>query len=368
MTLTTDTLTDAVRRLPKASAAIPILQSVRFTPGQVAATDLESTVWVDVPHDVDVLAARDPLTQALQAAPKGAPTTLTVQGGELVVKAARFEAAIPTFDVASYPTLPTPAPESADGFVLDPADLEAAVQTSVFASRDKTRPVLTGVHVTWGPGGVEVGATDSYRLGAVTIGKGAVTGKGEFLAPPEAFTGVDRDEPVSFRVAAGNTAVTVRGTGVVSVHRLIDGQYPDFEKLIPPAESCTFLRFAAGANLDDLTRFIDANAKQSGKGVTIIRFTFTAGSPEGEARVIIDQGVTCAIRFNLDEAWGGDTLTIGVDAAKLADLHKWFTGGRVGLIAPFRPVVFDIDGRRGLLMPVRIDAAPPVAAAAAAAA
>ena len=70
---------------------------------------------------------------------------------------------IHTYSAEDFPQLP-----DVESLALQPVDREALLETiarvSKSASRDESRPVLTGILVRFEPGKLVMAATDSYRL------------------------------------------------------------------------------------------------------------------------------------------------------------------------------------------------------------
>jgi len=152
---------------------------------------------------------------------------------------------------ASFPEL-VGFPDEAEGsFTLDAAKLAEAISSvAPTASTDNTRPVLTGVLMTFSSDRAALVATDSYRM-AVYSGKleGAPK-EGQAIIPAKALREVARLRgmgPDRIEVAITPNAAMFRVGGVMLATRLIAGQFPDHEKLMPAG--ATFAKeYAADAN------------------------------------------------------------------------------------------------------------------------
>src|SRR5207302_3403248 len=135
------------------------------------------------------------------------------------------------------PTLPSPEPDTR---LERPAD--ACVQTvsrvARSASRDETRPVLTGIQVSASERELRMVATDSYRLSVKeTALEEPLASAFEVNVPARALQELAR---VSAGVEEGKLAVSVLQNqvvfgldGVVLSSRLIDGQFPNYRQLLP---------------------------------------------------------------------------------------------------------------------------------------
>ena len=129
-------------------------------------------------------------------------------------------------------------------FSVPTAQLVAAVK-SVFpaVSSDDQRPVLTGVFFSFDEGRATMAATDGYRL-AVNEAKleGAVGAAGTALIPGRALKELVKlcELGEEANVALTENAAIFSVRGVVLSTRLIDGNYPAYEKLLPEASEREF--------------------------------------------------------------------------------------------------------------------------------
>jgi DNA polymerase-3 subunit beta len=146
---------------------------------------------------------------------------------------------IPESDLLEIP----PAVALCDA-VLRASDFCAAVaRVTKAASNDQTRPVLTGVLMRIDEDGLTMVATDSYRL-AVARAPLSDTPAGpwdgiaprEALVPSRAFAEFSR---VVSALDAGRVEIALsehavfRASGASLISRLIEGQFPDFRKILP---------------------------------------------------------------------------------------------------------------------------------------
>jgi DNA polymerase-3 subunit beta len=115
------------------------------------------------------------------------------------------------------------------------ADFKKALSQVVFAaSADDARPVLNGVYFHSSGGRAVVAATDSYRLAENKLSK--VTKQVNFLVPASAAHDLLRivsDSDKEVVVTHDDQQVLFHVGDVSLVARLIEGNYPDYRKLIP---------------------------------------------------------------------------------------------------------------------------------------
>ncbi|MBU0981973.1 DNA polymerase III subunit beta [Patescibacteria group bacterium] len=136
-----------------------------------------------------------------------------------------------------FPSLPKI--EGAQSFFLPAAALKDAIEQVAFsASTNISRPVLTGV--LWKIDGdkMRLVATDSYRLSEKTLVFEKDTGvKMEMIVPSRTTQELAKilagSEEKELEVLASKNQVMFKIGGIEVISRLIDGNYPDYEKILP---------------------------------------------------------------------------------------------------------------------------------------
>lgn len=166
----------------------------------------------------------------------GLLTTLTCASGRYQMRG---------LDAQEFPELP--AIEDGELAHLSTEALIDGLRGSLFsASTDETKQVLTGVHVSLQPDGLEFAATDGHRLAVVqTINQdteGATTSKTENDAslnvtiPAKALQELMKmlgQSGASVAVRFDQGQVVFEWTDQRLTSRLLEGQYPNYRQLIP---------------------------------------------------------------------------------------------------------------------------------------
>ncbi len=124
-------------------------------------------------------------------------------------------------------------------FELTQRDLHSILSQTVFAtSRDETRPILTGALFRITSGGLEVVATDTYRLALRSMAADIpIEDSRTAIISQRALNEVLRivdpesEEPVTLSLSDTQVAFLIGGVSVGS--RLIEGQFPSYEKVLP---------------------------------------------------------------------------------------------------------------------------------------
>lgn len=239
-----DSLSDAVSTAQRAVAsrtgALPVLSGLQVTlrPGEVEFTgsDLELTIRSKVKAQVEgegsaVLVARllvDTLSKL-----KADTVTVEIGDDQAKIEGGRFRTEIRTLAAADFPRLPEPEGDAAK---VAGAPLSDGLRQIVpAASRDDARPILTGVLIAATAEGVRLVATDSYRLAVRDLEGISLLPEGRtVLVGAKGLGELQRllgDGEVE--VFLGDRYVTFRLEGTELTARLIEGDFPNYQQLIP---------------------------------------------------------------------------------------------------------------------------------------
>ncbi len=355
-----DTLADAVattqRTVASRSGALPVLQDLRLSATEsgleLIGSDLEITNRVHIPADVEetgVAVVPKLLGEIVRRLEPG-PVTVSVTGDEAVVTAGRFSTSLRLKPAEDYPRL---ASTEGNGVRVDAAQFEAALRQVVrAASKDDLRPILTGVLLTAHAGGLRLVATDSYRLavrdlrGVSMLQEGQrvlVAAKG--LAEVQRLAGdgeievVLRDRDVVFRTSRAEVTA-----------RLIEGEFPNYEQLIPSGYP-NRLTVSRESLLDALDRVQIVGQNRDNAAVRL------SMGAEGLELSMSAQDVGNA-HESLDAKFEGSELTVAFNPMFLRDGTEAVDGPEVTLetIDPLKPATLhaaEAGDFLYLLMPVR---------------
>ena len=223
------------------------------------------------------------------------------------------------------------------------------------ASRDETRPVLTGILVSATGDELRMVATDSYRLSVKeTKLESPLAGAFEANVPARALQELSRivgaAEDAALSVAVRTNQVIFEAGGVVLSSRLIDGQFPNHRQLLPDAFEHD-LQLASG-EITDVVRRISLLAQKNAP----LRLAFS----EGELTVSARTPDVGEARETLPVPFQGEPLEIGFNPEFLRDGLEAIDSGDVllRLISPLRPGLIEAADGSGfvyLLMPIRLN-------------
>ncbi len=274
------------------------------------------------------------------------------QDVELVAGNATFHIRILRGD--DFPPFPEPDPDSAVELPAD-AFVATALKVAGSASRDETRPVLTGILVSASDRELRMVATDSYRLSVKeTTLEAPLTSGFEVNVPARALqelarlVGHDQDEALSVSVRQNQVLFTL-GRVVLS-SRLIDGQFPNYRQLLP--ETFEHELRLAGPELTEVVRRISLLAQKNAP----LRLAFA----EGELTVSAQTPDVGEARESMPVAFTGEPLEIGFNPEFLRAGLEAIDEGDVllKLISPLRPGLIESGDEsrfRYLIMPIRLN-------------
>jgi DNA polymerase-3 subunit beta len=263
--------------------------------------------------------------------------------------------------IEDFPRLPTGPGEGAT--VISAAAFARTVErVARAASRDETRPVLTGILVSVGDAELRMVATDSYRLSVrETELEEKPASTFEANVPARALQEVSRivreADAENVAASAQDNQVVFGIDGVVLSSRTIEGQFPNYQQLLPES-------YEHELRLDKMeflavVRRVGLMAQRNAP----LKLRFEKGSVEVSAQTA-DVGEASE---SIPVDYGGDALEIGFNPQFLQDGLESVDGNELvlKLISPLRPGLLEAEpagaGTEGdgrflyLIMPVRLN-------------
>jgi len=326
---------------------------------ELRATDMEIGLRltldasVQTPGDV-VLPARL-LLDVVRALP-GPDVSITLrpveQDVEIVSGAATFQ--LRTLRNDDFPHLPTPS--GANTFALDAAPFIDTVQrVARSASRDETRPVLTGILVWASDHDLRMVATDSYRLSVKTTRlanplSAAIEANVPARALGELVRIAQQTEADTITVERTDNQIIFSVDGAVLSSRLIDGQFPNYQLLLP--DTADHELRVDREELAEVVRRVSLLAQKNAP----LRLAFS----EGQLLVSAHTPDVGEAREALPVPFAGEPFEIGFNADFLRDGLESVESPEVviKLTGPLRPgLIESADGGEFvyLVMPIRLN-------------
>jgi DNA polymerase III subunit beta len=326
---------------------------------ELQATDMELGVRVTAEGSVEregtvVLPGRL-LVDVVRSLPKD-DLTLEYRSSEgdveLVSGPSRFH--LRTLPADEFPKLP----EAGDASVMrvpSQAFVETVGRVARSASRDETRPHLTGVLVSASERELRMVATDSYRLSVKeTSLEEALDGSLEANVPARTLQELSRistsEGGDQIEIAALEHQVIFRVGRVTLSSRLVEGRFPNYKQLLP--EQFEHELHVSGPELLEVVRRISLLAQKNAP----LRLRFADGALQVSAQTpdIGEASESLPVPFDgeaLEIGFNPDFLRDGLESAESDDLI-------LKLISPLRPGLIqsgDDGGFMYLVMPIRLN-------------
>jgi len=323
----------------------------------LAATDMELSLRLSLDATVDgdgatVVPGRLLVDIARLLPPGEVTLEHRAEEGTLKLTCGPASYALNTFGVEDFPRLPEL--EGDESFSVErQAFLDTVAKVSRSASRDESRPVLTGILVRFEAGRLVMAATDSYRLSVKeTVLEGGPGRELEAIVPARALGELSRVAQAAasdtIEIGIRDNQVVFEVDGVVLTARRIDGQFPNYKQLVPEA-------FEAEVELprDEFLDVVRRTALMAQRK-SPLRLRFE----EGQVTVSAQTQDVGEAQESLPVAYGGDTLEIGFNADFLRDGLESVSEdkARLKLISPLRPGLIQGEGDDFLylIMPIRL--------------
>jgi DNA polymerase-3 subunit beta len=254
-----------------------------------------------------------------------------------------------TYAAEDFPRLP-----DVETLKLNPIDRDALLETvgrvSRSASRDESRPVLTGILVRFEEDKVIMAATDSYRLAVKETPAAAGMPELEAIIPARALQELSRLAASADEVQLGllENHVVFGADGAWLTTRRIDGQFPNYRQLMP--EQFEHELQLPREELLDVVRRVSLMAQRNSP----LRLRFA----EGELTISAQTPDVGEAREALPAPFNADPLEIGFNADFLRDGLESVDSQtvRFKLISPLRPAVLEGEtpDYTYLIMPIRL--------------
>jgi DNA polymerase III subunit beta len=350
-----------VARVASTRSAVQALSGVQVEASdevELRATDMEVGLRVPLEAQVErpgsvVLPARLLLdvVRQLPAGDVSLEQRASENDVELVAGSSRFH--LRTLRSEDFPPLPEPG---GDEVVTVPAAafVETIARVSRSASRDETRPILTGILVSATGDELRMVATDSYRLSVKETRLDAPLEAGfEANVPARALEELARlvhDDGEPIRIGVRTNQVVFEVGRLTLSSRLIDGQFPNYRQLLP--ETYEHELTVDRAELLEVVRRISLMAQKNAP----LRLSFA----EGEVRVSAQTPDVGEASEPMPVPFGGEPFEIGFNPEFLvAGLESAGSDDvRLKLISPLRPGLVEAADGSGflyLIMPIRLN-------------
>lgn len=347
-----------VARAVSTRSAVHVLQGVllRAEAGRLhlAATDMELSLRTSLEAEVDdegaIVVPGRLLVDISRLLPAGeVEIEYRAEEGTVRVECGPASYRLHTYSVEDFPRLPEV--EGLQKFSVDRAALlDTIARVSRSASRDESRPVLTGILVRFEGSKLVMAATDSYRLSVKETDLVGAAPDLEAIIPARALGELTRIavEGDTVEIGVQENQIVFQTDGALLTTRRIDGQFPNYKQLVP--ETFEHEVKVSRAELLEVVRRTAVMAQRN----TPLRLRFA----EGELTISAQTQDVGEARESLPVPFAGEPMEIGFNAEFLRDGVESVLSDEVTLklISPLRPGLLqgEADDFWYLIMPIRI--------------
>lgn len=345
-----------VSRAVSTRGSVQVLGGVRLQAGpgtiELAATDMELSLRTSIPASVQGDGALVVPGKLLADLARLLPAdevkiSYRPEDGTAEISSGAYTSRVNVFAAEDFPRLP--AVDVPLQRIDAPALLSTIDRVARSASRDESRPVLTGILVHFEGDTLVMAATDSYRLSVKTTKLDGPGPELEAIIPARALGELVRIAAGAEDVQLGvNDNHVVFGVGSAWLTtRRIDGQFPNVNQLRP--ESFELELDLPRVELLEIVRRAGVMAQRNAP----LRLRFA----EGELTVSAQSQDVGETRESLPVAYTGDPLEIGFNAEFLREGLESVADDavRLKLINPLRPgLITSGEDFWYLIMPIRL--------------
>lgn len=294
----------SVERFVSTKTQLPVLSNIYLKTEngrlKLQATNLETgiSLWLGakVEKKGEATVPARIFSEFLSSLPKD-KVKLELEGNLLKISCGAFKASFAGVPASDFPPLPTLGDKRPDMIFSSASFFPAITQVSFAAAHDEGRPVLTGVKFEPREEKLALIATDGYRLSVKEFKESKMKVSSPMIIPARSLLEVLRlggegeEEEVGLSFTEKGNQVIFALPDAEIVTRLIEGDFPEYQKIIPASfstkailEKEAFLKAVKVAAIfaRDSANIVRFEAKKDG-------FLIAANSPQvGENKTKIE--------------------------------------------------------------------------------
>jgi DNA polymerase III subunit beta len=352
-----------VSRAVSGRSTLPVLANVLLRTEdaglKLTATNLEIGITAWVPGRIDgegtlTVPARL-LTDVVNGLPAGERVDLETDGTSLHIKAGRFQTHLRGIDAEEFPVIPSPG-ERPTTRVSQGALRKALSEVAFAAATDEARPILTGVLTRLSGDRVTLAAADNYRIAVKSLPILDPVEDTSLVVPARSYTELmrvlnDSDDPLEIMLASSKSQILFHLEGVDLVSRLIDGQFPNYQQVLPTSHATR-----AVVDRDELLKAVRLSALIASSAANVVKLSLTNdGSGSITIAAAADVGEATG---EVEAAIDGDQVQIAFNARYLQEALQNVDADQLALefSGPLSPGVLRPTGSEDyvhVIMPVR---------------
>lgn len=281
LTVTQENLNKAlliVSKIAGSKTPLPILNNILLKTENnrllLAATNLEIAITVFIGTKIDkkgsLTIPAKLITEFVNNLPKD-NIDIENKGSHIDIKSGMYKSTINGLSSDEFPSLPIISEKNSTSITLPTILLKKAIiQTSVAASHDTTRPMLTGAYLHTFNGSLYIATTDGYRLAERKITDIKTKKAIDTIIPISSLQEVVRvipDDQNDIEILIDENQIRFRVNDIEITSKLIDATFVDYRQLIPNTQDIKII-----IDKSEFTRIVKVAslfARESAGGITI---------------------------------------------------------------------------------------------------
>jgi DNA polymerase-3 subunit beta len=288
---------------------------------KLTATNLEIGITAWVPGRIDsegslTVPARL-FADVVSGLPAGERVDLEQDGpNTLRVRSGRYQTHLRGIDADEFPVIPSPGERPTTR--IKQRLLRKALAEVVFAAAtDEARPILTGVLTKFSGDKMTLAAADNYRIAVNTLPIEDPVEESSLVVPAKSYAELmrvlsDTDDFVEVMLASAKSQVLFHLEGIDLVSRLIDGQFPNYQQVLPTGHSTR-----AVLERDELLKAVRLSALIASSAANVVKLRL---GDEGADGVSIAAAADVGdAQTEVEAAVEGDPVQIAFNARYLQD-------------------------------------------------
>jgi len=287
---------------------------VRFT-GSDQEVEVTAECAADVSEEGETTVPGRKLADICRSLNEGADIRFTTKNDRCVLTAGRGRFALGVLSATDYPLME--AEQGGRGIPLAEGVLKRLLEKTAFAmAQQDVRYYLNGLLVEFQGTSMTAVATDGHRLARyrVRLGDADLGEARQVIVPSKTVLELKRllgntEEVVDFSVGTKSVRIAVGQTTMVS--KLVDGRYPDYERVIPHSLDKTTI-----LNKDELKSALSRTAILSNEKYRGVRLAFD----EGVLRLLAHNPEQEEAEEEIESDYSGESISIGFNVAYLMDV------------------------------------------------
>ena len=312
-----------VSRAVSSRSTLPVLANVLLRTEdaglKLTATNLEigMTYWVPGKIETEgaVTVPARLIADLVNSLPAGDRVDLELEGTTLRIRSGRSHAQLRGIDAEEFPVIPA-AGEQPTTRISQRVLRQALSEVTFAAATDEARPILTGVLTRFDGDRMTLAAADNYRIAVKTIPTLDSVEETSIVVPARSYAELlrvlnDTEDPVDLVIAPGRNQVLFHLESVDLVSRLIDGQFPNYQQVLPSSHSTR-----AVVDRDELLKAVRLSALIASSSANVIRMRLDGDSAGMTIAAAADIGET---EGQVEAALEGDPVTIAFNARYLQE-------------------------------------------------